>query len=321
MDRRSLLAASVSLPFCGAAFAQGVWPTKAVRLVVPSAAGSAPDILTRIVAAELQRRLGQAFIADDKPGVGGTLGADIVAKAPADGYTLVMGNIGSHAMSAGVYPRLPYDPLKSFEPVAMVATTPSLMTVSSELPVRNLQEFVALARREGENITFGSGGNGSSSHLAGEYLNQVAGLRMRHVPYKDVQQALGDVASQRVNVMISNLPPAMALVRAQRLRPIAVTTRQRSAALPAVPTMQEAEVDLEQTVWFGLFAPAGTPAEVVARINAEVGQVLRDPAVAERIATAGATVETSAPQAMRGFVAAEVDKWKRVATTAGVHVD
>ena len=307
-----------------AALAQPAWPAKPVHLVVPSAAGSAPDILARLLAAELHKRLGQPVIAENKPGVGGALGSDQVAKAAPDGYTLVMGNIGSHAMNVGVYPRLPYDPLKDFEPVAMVAFTPSLMTVSSALPVRSLKEFLDHARAmgaKGEPLTFSSGGNGSSSHLAGEYLNLLTGLKMQHVPYKDVPQALGDVAAQRVSMMISNLPPAMSLVRAGKLRPLAVTTKTRSQVLPEVPTMEQAGVAFEQTVWFALFAPARTPQDIVARLNREVGQVLADPALQGRIAASGAQPMVMAPAELKTFVAAEVGKWSAVARETGAKAD
>ena len=297
------------------------WPTKPVKIVVPSAAGSAPDILTRLLGIELQKRLGQPVVPENKPGAGGSLGADLVAKSAPDGYTLVMGNIGSHAMNVGVYPKLPYNPVKDFEAVAMVATTPSLMTVSVDLPVKNVKEFIDFARKEGEKITFSSGGNGSSSHLAGEYLNLLSGLKMRHVPYKDVQQALGDVAAQRVSVMISNMPPAMGLVRAGKLRPLAVTTRTRSSTLPDVPTLTEGGLAFEQTVWFGLFAPAGTPLAVVARINREVAEILKDPAFAEKISATGATPLSTTSAELKTFVSAEVDKWVKVARESGAQAD
>jgi tripartite-type tricarboxylate transporter receptor subunit TctC len=297
------------------------WPTKPIKIIVPSAAGSAPDIMTRLLGVELQKRLGQSVVAENKPGAGGALGADMVAKAAPDGYTLVMGNIGSHAMNVGVYPRLPYSPVKDFESVAMVAITPSLMTVSADLPIKTVKEFVDYARKEGEGITFSSGGNGSSSHLAGEYLNLLAGLKMRHVPYKDVQQALGDVAAQRVSVMISNMPPAMALVRAGKLRPLAVTTKARSKTLPDVPAMMESGLAFEQTVWFGLFAPAGTPVDVVQRINREVGEILKEPAFIERIAATGATPMATTPAELKSFVALEVDKWVKVARESGAKAD
>ena len=297
------------------------WPTKPIKIIVPSAAGSAPDIMTRLLGVELQKRLGQSVVAENKPGAGGALGADMVAKAAPDGYTLVMGNIGSHAMNVGVYPKLPYNPVKDFESVAMVAITPSLMTVSSELPIKTVKEFVDYARKEGEGITFSSGGNGSSSHLAGEYLNLLAGLKMRHVPYKDVQQALGDVAAQRVSVMISNMPPAMALVRAGKLRPLAVTTKARSKTLPEVPAMVESGLAFEQTVWFGLFAPAGTPVDVVQRINREVGEILKEPAFIERIAATGATPMATTPAELKSFVTLEVDKWVKVARESGAKAD
>ena len=297
------------------------WPNKPIKIVVPSAAGSAPDTMTRLLSIELQKRLGQSVVADNKPGAGGALGADIVAKSPADGYTLVMGNIGSHAMNVGVYPKLAYNPVKDFEAVAMVATTPSLMSVSSDLPVKTLKEFIDYARKEGEAVTFSSGGNGSSSHLAGEYLNLIAGLKMRHVPYKDVQQALGDVAAQRVTVMISNMPPAMAQVRGGKLRPIAVTTRTRAKALPDVPTMLEAGTNFEQTVWFGLFAPAGTPAAIVERLNKEVAEVLRDPTFSEKLNATGSTPLINTPTEMKVFLALEIDKWVKVARDSGAKAD
>ena len=319
MNKRIFIAliSTVLLP---AAWGQ-VWPSKPIKIIVPSAAGSAPDTMTRLLGIELQKRLGQSVVADNKPGAGGALGADIVAKSPADGYTLVMGNIGSHAMNAGVYPKLAYSPLKDFEAVAMVATTPSLMSVSSELPIKTLKEFVDYARKEGEAITFSSGGNGSSSHLAGEYLNLIANLKMRHVPYKDVQQALGDVAAQRVTVMISNLPPAMALVRGGKLRPIAVTTKTRARALPDVPTMVEAGINFEQTVWFGLFAPAGTPAVIVERLNKEVADILRDPTFTDKLMATGGTPLINTPTEMKSFVALEVEKWVKVARDSGAKAD
>ena len=297
------------------------WPNRPIKIIVPSATGSAPDTMTRLLGIELQKRLGQSVVADNKPGAGGALGADIVAKSAADGYTLVMGNIGSHAMNVGVYPKLAYSPVKDFEAVAMVATTPSLMTVSSDLPIKSLKEFIDYARKEGEAVTFSSGGNGSSSHLAGEYLNLIANLKMRHVPYKDVQQALGDVAAQRVTVMISNMPPALALVRGGKLRPIAVTTRTRAKALPDVPTMLEGGTTFEQTVWFGLFAPTGTPAAIVDRLNKEVTEILKDPAFAEKLTATGSTPLINTPAEMRTFVALEVDKWVKVARDSGAKAD
>jgi tripartite-type tricarboxylate transporter receptor subunit TctC len=311
-----LLAAAMA----SSAWAQA-WPAKPIKIIVPSAAGSAPDTMTRLLGIELQKRLGQSIVPENKPGAGGALGADLVAKSPADGYTFVMGNIGSHAMNMGVYPKLAYHPTKDFEAVAMVATTPSLMSISSDLPVKTLKEFVDFARKEGEAITFSSGGNGSSSHLAGEYLNLIAGLKMRHVPYKDVQQALGDVAAQRVTVMISNMPPAMALVRAGKLRPLAVTTRARSKALPEVPTMAEAGTSFEQTVWFGLFAPAGTPAAIVDRMNKETAEVLKDASFVEKLNATGALPWITSPVEMKSFVNTEIDKWVKVARESGAKAD
>jgi len=300
------------------------WPQKAIRIIIPAAAGSAPDIMTRMVALELQKRLGQAVVPENKPGAGGALGSDIVAKAAPDGYTLVMGNIGSHAMNVGVYPKLPYNPVKDFEAITMVAITPSVMTISSESPIKSVKEFIDYARQEGKNgelITFSSGGNGSSSHLAGEYMNLLTGMKMRHVPYKDVSQALGDVAAGRVSVMISNLPPAMPLIRGGKLRPLAVTTVARSKTVPDVPTMQQAGLAFEQTVWFALFAPAGTPAGVVERLHREISEIQKDASVTERIAATGATPLSNTPAQLKAFVASEVDKWNRIAQDSGAKAD
>jgi len=312
---------TAGLMLAGSSLQAQPWPTKTVRIVVPSAAGSAPDIMSRLLASELHQRLGQPVIAENRPGAGGSIGSDLVAKAAPDGYTLVMGNIGSHAMSAAVYPNLPYDPVRDFEAVAMVAITPSLMTVSSALPVTNLAAFLAHARKEGEAITFSSGGNGSSSHLAGEYMNLLARLTMRHVPYKDVAQALGDVSVARISMMISNLPPALPLVQAGRLRPLAVTTRQRSPLLPEVPTMEEAGLAFEQTVWFALFAPAGTPESVVARLNREVAAAFASDEFRAKLAATGAQPRLMTPQELSGFVADEVAKWRGVAEQSGVQID
>jgi tripartite-type tricarboxylate transporter receptor subunit TctC len=323
---KAIIGAAALHLLSSAALAQApvAWPTKPIKIVVPAAAGSAPDIMTRIVAQELQKRLGQPVVAENKPGAGGSLGSDIVAKSAPDGYTFVMGNIGSHAMNVGVYPKLPYSPVKDFEAVAMVAITPSVMTISSDSPVKSLKEFIDYARKEGKNgelITFASGGNGSSSHLAGEYMNLLTGMKMRHVPYKDVPQALGDVGAGRVTIMISNLPPAMPQIRGGKVRPLAVTTVARATTLPDVPTMQQAGLAFEQTVWFALFAPAGTPAAIVERLQREVAEVQKDASVIERIAATGATLVTQTSAQLKTFVASEVTKWNKVAQDSGAKAD
>ena len=319
--RRVLLGALLGVPLgIGIVNVQAqTWPTKPVRIVVPSAAGSAPDIMARALGAELQKRLGQPVVAENRAGAGGSLGSDVVAKAAPDGYTLVMGNIGSHAMNVATYKSLPYNPVSSFVPVVLVSRTPSLFSVGKNLPVNNLKEFVAYAKEKGDAITFASGGIGSSSHLAGEYLNVLAGLKMRHVPYKDVQQALTDVSTGQVTMMMSNMPPALPHIRSGRNKPLAVTTPTRAGALPDVPTMSEAGVTgFEQIVWFGLFAPAGTPEPIVAKLNAEVNAILKTPAFRERLAASGADAGGGTPKEFGGFVATEVVKWLRVAREAKI---
>jgi tripartite-type tricarboxylate transporter receptor subunit TctC len=214
--------------------------------------------------------------------------------------------------------------VKDFEAVAMVAVTPSVMSISSESPVKSLKEFIDYARKEGNNgelITFASGGNGSSSHLAGEYMNLLTGLKMRHVPYKDVPQALGDVAAGRVTIMISNLPPAMPQIRGGKVRPLAVTTVARAQTLPEVPTMQQAGLAFEQTVWFALFAPAGTPAGIVERMHREIAEIQKDPSVAERISATGATLQNQTSAQLKTFVTSEVSKWNKIAQDSGAKAD
>ena len=326
--KAALIAAGVQL-LSGQTLAQTsnpvpAWPSKPIKIIIPAAAGSAPDIMTRLVALELQKRLGQPVVAENKPGAGGSLGADMVAKSAPDGYTFVMGNIGSHAMNVGVYPKLAYSPTKDFEAVAMVATTPSVMTIASTTAIKSVKEFIDYARKEGKNgelITFSSGGNGSSSHLAGEYMNLLTGMKMQHVPYKDVAQALGDVAAGRVTFMISNLPPAMPQIQSGKLRPLAVTTTARAKTLPDVPTMQQAGVAFEQTVWFALFAPAGTPAAIVERLHREVAEIQKDASVIERLAATGATAVTNTPAQLKSFVASEVIKWSKIAQDSGAKAD
>jgi tripartite-type tricarboxylate transporter receptor subunit TctC len=295
------------------------WPAKAVKFVVPSGAGSAPDIMARELGAELQKRLGQPFVAENRAGAGGSIGSDLVAKAPADGYTFVMGNIGSHAMNVATYKALPYNPVKDFAPVVLVSTTASLFSVGKDLPVKSIAEFLDYAKRQGDNITFASGGVGSSSHLAGEYLNVLAGLKMRHVPYKDVQQALTDVSTGQVTLMMSNMPPAMPHIRSGRNKPLAVTTPKRTIALPEVPTMSEAGVaGFEQIVWFGLFGPVGTPAAIIDKLNAEVNAILKTPEFREKLAKTGSEAAGGSPEEFSRFVGAEVNKWVRVGREARI---
>jgi tripartite-type tricarboxylate transporter receptor subunit TctC len=298
------------------------WPAKPVKIVVPSAAGSAPDIMARAIGAELQKRLNQTFVIENKPGAGGSIGADQVAKSAPDGYTFVMGNIGSHAMNVATYKALPYNPIGDFAPVVHVSNTASIMSISSNLPMTDVKQFIVYAKEKGEAVTFASGGVGSSSHLAGEYLNLIAGLKMRHVPYKDVPQALLDVGTGRVTMMMSNLPPAMPHIKAGRNKPLAVTTPVRVKAVPDIPTMAEAGVPgFEQIVWFGLFGPKGTPDAIVSKLNAETNAILKDPAFREKLAATGGEPAGGSAKEFGGFVASEIVKWVRVARQAGVQAE
>ena len=305
----------------GAAVAQS-YPTKPIKLVAPSAPGDAPDVIARMVADKLSVVLGQQVIVDNRPGAGGVVGSEFVAKAPPDGYTLIMGNAGSHGINAAVYSKLPYDIQRDFAPVSQVAVAPNIFVVNPDIPAKTIQEFIAYAKTKPGQLGYASGGNGSSSHMSMELFKSMTGVDLIHVPYKGSSPALTDVVSGQDAVMSVNMPPAVPLVKAGKLRALAVTTRTRSPLMPEIPTVAESGLAGYETVaWFGVLAPAGTPRDIVNRLSAEIANIARSPEMRERLASLGAEPVGSTPEEFAAIIARDIAKWTALAKSVGIKID
>ena len=315
----ALAAAVVAAPL--AAHAQA-WPAKPVTIVVPFAAGGTTDILARVIGQALNKELGQSVLVDNRAGAGGNIGAQLAAKAVPDGYTLFMGTVGTHAINQSLYKKLPFDPVKDFAPLTRVAMVPNLLVAHPNKPYRNVKELVAYAKANPGKVNFGSSGSGSSIHLSGELFNALAKVDMVHVPYKGSAPAVTDLVGGQIDIMFDNMPSAIQHVRSGRLRALAVTTAKRSPELPDVPTIAEAGVPgYEATSWFGMFAPAGTPAPVVARLNSALAKVLADPAVKKKLAEQGAEPYSETPEQFAEFIRKESAKWSKVVKESGASAD
>jgi tripartite-type tricarboxylate transporter receptor subunit TctC len=302
--------------------AADTWPGRPIRIVAPSTPGDAPDVIARILAERLSVALGTQVFVENHPGAGGVVGSDIVAKAPADGYTLIIGNAGSHGINAAVYAKLPYDIQKDFAPVSQVAISPNIMVVNPDLPINSVQQFIAYAKSRPGALSYASGGNGSSAHMSMELFKSMTGVDLVHIPYKGSSPALTDVVSGQVAVMIVNLPPAVPLVKAGKVRALAVTTRARSPLLPDIPTVNESGVaGFETVAWFGILAPAATPKEIVARLSAEIAKIARSPEMRERLLALGAEPVGSTPDEFAAVIGRDIAKWTPLAKTVGIKVD
>ena len=309
--------------------AQAAWPSKPVRIVVPFAAGGTTDILARSLAPELQRAFGQPFIVDNKPGAGGNSGAAEVAKSPHDGYTLLMGTVGTQAINVSLYPKMPYDPQKDFAPVSMMAGVPNVLVLNpanaQKYGIRSVADLVRVARAQPGRLNMASSGNGTSIHLSGELFKSMTGSFMLHFPYRGSGPALLDLLSGNMDLMFDNLPSALPHIKAGKLLALAVTSAQRSTALPDLPTVAEAGgaqlKGFEASSWFGLLAPAGTPAEVVNRLHQETAKALGAPALNERLLAQGAIPSGSSPAEFARFIDAETKKWAQVVKVSGAKVD
>ena len=300
--------------------AAAAWPSRPVKIIVAGTAGDGADLAGRLLGSKLQERLGQPFVIDNKPGAGGIIGTDAARHAAPDGYTFIIGNAGSHAINAAVYARLPYHPMRDFEPVMLINKAPNVCVINPKIPARNLAEFVALAKKDPKAFSFASGGNGSSAHLTGEYLKLVAGIEMLHVPYKGAAPAVSDVIAGQVSLFCGNLPPAIPHIRSGQLRALGVTTLARNAEIPDVPTIAETYPGFESVAWFGYFAPKGTPPEILAKFSAELAAVMKNPEVREKLIAQG-TEPVGAPAAeFARFVEQEIEKWTKVARAAKVQL-
>lgn len=327
LDRRALLGAAALLPW--AARAQAAWPSKPVRIVVPFAAAGTTDILARALAPELSRVFGQPFVVDNKPGAGGNTGAAEVAKAAPDGHTLLMGTVGTHAINPSLYPKMPYDHVKDFAPVTLVAGVPNVLVMNpaaaQRLGVNSVADFVKALKANPGRLNMASSGNGTSIHLAGELFKSMTGTFMVHIPYRGSGPALIDLMAGAMDVMFDNLPSAMPHIRSGKLKALAVTSAVRSVALPDLPTVAEAGgpalKGYEASSWFGLLAPAGTPADVVARVQAETARALASPAMKERLQAQGAIPSGNTPAEFAKLIADETTKWTAVVKASGAKVD
>ncbi len=295
------------------------YPTKPLRLVVTFPPGGAPDILARLFADKAQ--LGQPVVVDNKPGAGGNIGAEMVAKAPADGYTIVMGTVGTHSINGALYRQMPYDMVKDFAPLGHVASAPNLLVVTNDLPVKTVAELISYMKANPNKLSFGSPGIGTSVHVSGELFKSLTGTQMTHVPYKGRQFAIPDLVGGSIQVMFDNMPSALPMAKEGKIRALAQTTATRSAAAPDVPTVAETVPGFEATTWFAMFAPAGTPKDVVARLNAEMQRVYKLPDVAEKMKTLGLEPWISTPEELAKYQATEITKWAKVVKDSGAKAD
>lgn len=308
-----------SWPLTAAHAQAGAWPTKPIRIVVTFPPGGAPDTLARLLA-DKWAPLGQPITVDNKPGAGGNIGADFVAKSPPDGHTLVIGTVGTHSINASLYGKMPFDHMKDFTPVTFLASTPNLLVLNRDVPANSVKDLIELAKKQP--LSFGSSGSGTSIHLSGELFNTLAGVKMQHVPYKGRAQAIPDLLGGRIQLIFDNMPSALPLVKSGELKGLAVTSATRSPAAPDIPTIAESGLPaFEATSWFALLGPAGIPRDVQMRINAETIKVLGMPDVRQKLLGLGLEPSPGTPEALTALMQKETAKWSKVVKEAGAKLD
>jgi tripartite-type tricarboxylate transporter receptor subunit TctC len=321
ISRSPSLILAAALSVAGIASAQ-TFPAKPIRIVVPFPPGGPADILARTIGQSLSEAWGQQVIVDNRAGAGGNIGSEIVAKAPPDGYTLLMGFVGTHAINASLYRDMPFDPVRDFEPVGLVAMVTIILVVHPSLPVKSLREMIALAKARPGDLTFGSPGNGTPQHLAGELFNTMTGVKTSHVPYKGAVPALTDLLGGRLSMIFSSMPPALPHVKTGKLRAIGVTSANRSPAAPDVPTLAQSGLPGYEVInWYGLLAPATTSKAIIGRVNVEATRIMNLPAVKERLAAQGAETYTSTPEQFADYIKTETAKWAKVVKFSGAKLD
>ncbi len=320
VQRRMLLMAALASPLAQAQPA--AYPTRSIRLVVPFTPGGSSDILARALAQELTKAWGQPVVIDNVPGAGGALGADRVAKAAPDGYTLLMGHIGTLAVNPLIYPRLPYDPVKSFTPVAWMANVPNVLVVHPSVPARTVKELIALAKARPGQLNYSSGGNGSAAHLAMEYLKLQSQTFMVHVPYRGAAPAVQDLVAGQVQLLFTGAPVLLPFIKSGQLRALAVSSRQRLEVLPTVPTVAESGYPgFEADQWYGVVAPAGTPADIVRKLNAQINLALGSAELKNRLQSEGAVAMPNSPEAFGTLIARELERWRPVVQAGRIKPD
>jgi len=298
------------------------WPTKPITYVVPFAAGGTTDLLGRLIGQRLSQTLGQSIVVENRAGAGGNIGSDYVSKAAPDGYTLLGGTISSHAINVSLYPKMPYDPVKNFQPVALIGTLPNVLVVNASSPWKSVQDVIAAAKAKPGSINFGSSGNGTSQHLAAELFANMAGLRMTHVPYKGSSQAVQALLGNQVDIVFENSVAAMPMIQAGKFRALATTGAKRAPELPDVPTMAESGLTGYEIVsWQAIFAPAGTPMPIVNKLSTEIGKIIRQPDVRSKLASMGIEPSGAGPTELGNFQKSEVAKWANLIKVANIHLE
>lgn len=319
---KALLGACLLAALPVAAQAQA-YPSRPIRLVVPFTPGGSTDILARAIGQELTKAWGATVVVDNVPGAGGAIGAEKVARSPADGYTLLMGHIGTLAVNPSLYPKLPYNPLKDFAPVAWVANVPNVLVLHPATKASNMKEFVAFAKANPGRLNYGSGGNGSAANLATEYLKVRTGVSLVHIPYRGTAPAVTDLVAGQTQVLFTGVPAVISQLRNGQLKAVAVSSQKRVEALPDVPTIKEAlgMADFEADQWYGVVAPTGTPPEIVARLNQAINASLTAPELKKRLNAEGAVANPTTPEAFGKYIASEIERWKPIITSGRVKVD
>jgi tripartite-type tricarboxylate transporter receptor subunit TctC len=307
--------------FAGQALAQS-YPVKAVRVIVPYPPGGGNDTLARLFAAKLSERTGQPFVVENRPGAGAMIGTEAAAKAPADGYTILLSSIATHALSPNLYARVPYDPVKDFAPITLLGIAPTVLVVYGDLPAKSLADLVAAAKAKPGSLAYASGGNGTPPHINAEVFKSIAGVDLLHVAYKGGGPALADLMAGRVHVMLDTAASAMPHVRSGKLRALAISGARRSPEYPDLPTFAEAGLPHYDTnAWYSMHAPAGTPAEVIRRLNGELVAILKDPDILARFKQLSTEPVGNSPEEFAAFVRAELDKYARIIKAAGIRLD
>lgn len=307
--------------FGSTAYSQA-YPARSVRIIVTFPAGGTSDILTRILGQKLSESFGQQVVVDNRAGGSGIIATELAARAAPDGYTLIMGYVGTHAINPALFAKLSYDPVKDFSPISLVAVAPNILVIHPSLPVRSTKELIALAKTKPAQLYFSSAGNGSAPHLAGVLFATMAGVNIVHVPYKGAPQATQDLIAGQVQMQFPTIPVVLPFIKSERLRAVAVTSLKRSPALPELPTIAESGIrGYEAVSWYGVLGPAGLPHDVIAKLNTEIGRILRLPDIKDSYATQGAEAEPGTPEQFAGLIKSEIQKWGKVVRDSGAKID
>lgn len=315
---------TIALTAAGNAGAQASaqnFPNKPIHIIVTFTSGGAPDIIARLIGERMSAEWGQSVIIDNKPGAGGNIGADFVAKSAPDGYNIVVGTVGTHSINGALYPKMPYDMIKDFSPITLLATTPNMLVVHNDVPAKNLKEFIELGKKEGK-MSFASSGSGTSIHVSGELFKTATGIDMTHIPYKGRASAIPDLLGGRVTMMFDNMPSSLPLVREGKLRALGVTSLKRSPAAPEIPTLAEAGLPgFDAVSWFAMFAPANTPKTIVTKLQLEIAKILKSPDISKRLLDIGLEPIGSTPEELAAYQRSEIAKWAKVVKDSGAKLE